>query len=346
MKVTVRPADLKSDRRLIIDTLLRFLTPLSDDRRFSWLYENNPHGRARAWVACSPDDDTVIGMAAAFPRRVYVNGHEQMSWVLGDFCVNDVFRSLGPALTLQRACLAEVDAGAVAFCYDFPSKGMMAVYKRLQIASFRDMLRLAKPLRVNRKMKELIKSPIINSALSKAGNLVLKLSERKRRGDSTLTLSLHKGYCGNEFTELARNIGSCYGACIQRSAEYLNWRYLENPLHQYELFTARREGMLLGYAILLQEGEDTILVDLFGVEADVVLSALIVHVVALLMSREVQTVSAAVIETHPWRPLLEWHGFKVREVSPMVIYVPSSSGSAAGIIKEPKWLFMQGDRDS
>ena len=346
MKVAIRLADLKSDKRLLIETLLRFLTPLSDDRRFSWLYENNPHGRARAWVAYSADDDTVVGMSAAFPRRMYLNGHEEVSWVLGDFCINDAYRSLGPALMLQRACLAAVDSREAAFCYDFPSASMMAVYKRLHIYPCGQMVRLAKPLRVDRKVKGLIKSPIVNSALSNAGNLVLRLSERKRRGDSTLTLSPHKGYCGNEFSDLARKIGNRYGACIQRSAEYLNWRYLENPLHRYEFFTARRKGMLLGYAVLLHEGEDAMLVDLFGVEAEVVLSALIGHVVALLMTRGVQTLSAVLAEAHPWRALLERQGFKAREESPMIMYAPSDTESGAGTMKNQNWLFMHGDRDS
>jgi hypothetical protein len=60
----------------------------------------------------------------------------------------------------------------------------------------------------------------------------------------------------------------------------------------------------------------------------------------------VQTVSAVLAETHPWRPLLERHGFRLRDVSPMVVYSPSGSGSSASMIKDQKWLFMHGDRDS
>src|SRR5215475_7474769 len=122
MNVAIRAANLESDRRSIIDTLSRFLTPLSDDRRFRWLYENNPHGEACAWVAYSADDDTFVGIAAAFPRRIYMNGEEKLSWVLGDFCVDPQYRSLGPALQLQRACLVAAEAAGLAFCYDFPSK--------------------------------------------------------------------------------------------------------------------------------------------------------------------------------------------------------------------------------
>ena len=103
--------------------------------------------------------------------------------------------------------------------------------------------------------------------------------------------------------------------------------------------------VLLGYAVFLHEGEDAIIVDLFGVEEEAVLSALIVHGVALMMTRGVQTVSAMLAETHPWRALLERQGFKIREASPMVIYFPSDEGGS-DVMKQEKWLFMHGDRDS
>lgn len=345
MKIAIHPADLKSDKQLIIDTLFRFLTPLSDVRRFSWLYENNPHGQARAWIA--KDDKSVIGMASAFPRRIYMNGHEEVSWVLGDFCISDQYRSLGPALMLQRACLAEVDSGAVAFCYDFPSATMMAVYKRLQIYPFGRMVRLATPLRIDRKIRKFVKSPTFNRPLSTAGNLLLRVTAARLTVDPTLTISLHKGHCGSEFADLARRIGSRYGICTQRSAEYLNWRYLANPLNRYEVMTARREGTLLGYAVYRHDGEDAMLVDLLGVEEETILAPLVDHGVAQMRARGLQTVSAAVFETHPWRVFLERHGFKVREVSPIVIYCPSAgSGSGFGMMKERNWLFMHGDRDS
>ena len=346
MKLTIRPADLKSDKSLIIDTLLRFLTPSSDDRRFSWLYENNPHGRARAWIAQDVDNDKTIGISAAFPRRVYIDGKDQLSWVLGDFCVSDTYRTLGPALMLQRASLADADSGEVAFCYDFPSKAMAAVYRRLQITSFGHMIRLAKPLRTDRKFKELTKSSTFGRALTIGGNLLLRLRQQRYRGACDVQVSLHDRDCSNEFSDLARSIGSRYGVCVQRSAEYLNWRYMNSPLCRYELITGRRSGALLGYAVFLHEGEDAMLVDLFGAAEDAVLNALIVHGVALMMTRGVQTLSVGVVESHPWRGLLEHHGFRAREVSPIMIYMPSNSEFRAVMKKENNWLLMQGDRDS
>ena len=76
MKIAIRQANLKSDKETIINMLFRFLTPLSDISRFDWLYRGNPLGESRVWIAFDTESSTVIGVAGAFPRRVYVNGRE------------------------------------------------------------------------------------------------------------------------------------------------------------------------------------------------------------------------------------------------------------------------------
>src|SRR5215831_8052216 len=118
--VVIRDGDLETDRKLAIDTLARCLKPAYDDARFDWVYRQNPHGRGRLWVATDPANGAVVGIAGAFPRRMCLYGRTELAWVLGDFCVSDAYRSVGPALALQRACLAEISGGAIPFCYDFP----------------------------------------------------------------------------------------------------------------------------------------------------------------------------------------------------------------------------------
>lgn len=340
MPIIIRPAHLESDRELLNDTLKRFLTPLADRSRFNWLYRDNPFGQARVWLAIDHDTAAVVGTASAFPRRLYANGCEVSAWVLGDFCINDQYRSLGPALKLQRACLTELDSGGAALCYDFPNVRMMAIYKRLGVGQSQQMLRLAKPLRVDRTVGQTIKIPILARGLTTAGNRVLTLLERRTKAPGSVTFSLQRGECDDEFSALARKVGGRYGVCVQRSAEYLNWRYFANTYCRYELLTARRQGSLTAYIFFTQVGEDAILADLFGIEEPAVLARLVDEVVDLLRGRGVVTVSAPMLESHPWRPLLEGRGFKVREASPVVIYMKYNPCEGLN------WFLMHGDRDS
>ena len=346
MQVKVRSANLEADRVLLIDTHLRYLTPHSNAARFDWLYRHNPHGQGQVWIAYDPTNGAIIGTASAFPRCLSIAGHKEKGWVLGDFCVNESYRSLGPALQLQRACLAAVDTGQMTFCYDFPSTGMMAIYRRLRIEPSGHMLRMAKPLRVDRKLGTLVHYPPVARGLRAMGNTMLALRDITVKDDRAVTISLHDGRCGEEFSTLAHHVSHRYEACIQRSAAYLNWRYLAHPLHQHEVLTARRGGALLAYAVFMQTGEDAALVDLLGVENPTILSSLVKRVIALLRKRGVITVSALMIASHPWRGMLHRLGFKAREASPVMVYASPHSQTKYSLGEGHNWFLMQGDRDS
>ena len=102
---------------MIIDCLRRFLSSEADAARYDWLYLQSPHGPASAWIAVDEGSGETIGVASAFPRRAVLDGAEVLGWVLGDFCIHPEYRTLGPALQLNRACLGAVDRGAAAYCY-------------------------------------------------------------------------------------------------------------------------------------------------------------------------------------------------------------------------------------
>ena len=344
--VTVCSANLNADRELLIDAFTRYLNPLYDARKFDWLYHENPHGEARAWIATDPGHNTIVGVAAAFPRRMYIDGHEECGWVLGDFCIHEQYRSLGPALQLQRACLDAVDTALLPFCFDFPSARMVAVYKRLRIDAREDMLRLAKPLRVDRKVTEVVHNHALAYSLSAVGNLMLALRDSSPTHTSAVTMSLHHDKCGEEFSELDREMSGQHRVAIQRSADYLNWRYLANPLYTCEILTARHHGALIAYAIFEQTDEDATLVDLFGIENPTVIRSLVEEMVVILRKRGVITLSAPILASHPWVALLQQMGFKTREACPLIVYGSPYFYAKYNAAKGLSWFFMSGDRDS
>jgi hypothetical protein len=161
-----------------------------------------------------------------------------------------------------------------------------------------------------------------------------------------LAISLQSGECGEEFSVFARELGGQYGVCTQRSAEYLNWRYLCAPLGRYELLTARRAGTLVAYAVFTQTGEDARLVDLFGISDPEVIYDLVDEAVFLLRNRGVVLISAPILGSHPWVPLLHRRGFSTREAAPVVIYAPRYAPLNCYTAKRLHWFFMHGDRDS
>lgn len=342
VSVTIRPANLPRDKELIVRTLHRYLSSDWPETRFEWLYQGNPHGPTRAWLAVDDTNNDIVGTSAAFPRRISVNGIEKTGWVLGDFCIADKYRSLGPALQLQRATLAAVsDLREAELCYDFPSTQFKAVYQRLRLAPTAQMIRLAKPLRVDRKLEQLIASKILAVSAKWMGNRILQLLDMLRFRDRGWEVALHPGECGDEFTQLNERAALTNGIEVKRSATYLNWRYLKHPNVSFRILTARKKGELQGYVVFSSTGQDAHIAEWNTCDDKTVLKALMWDLFVRLRKSGTITVSAFLLENDHRLLLLKSMGFRPRDSDPLIVYWPGSKTA-----DENKWLLMHGDRDT
>lgn len=344
MALTIRVADLGADRDVLIETLRRYLTPLSDAARYDWLYRSNPYGPAAAWIAVDPASGQTVGMASAFPRRAFRDGKDERCWVLGDFCIHSEYRTLGPALQLNRACLAGVDQGAVAFCYDFPSDRMMAVYRRLGVPTFGPMIRYARVLRWGPKLRERVPVPGLSTLAGAPGLLVDLVTGRAPKPQAGTVVALQGAPCDAAFDELDRSTRGRFRLQLERSAAYLDWRYRANPLGRYEILTARRGGELLGYAAFMHAGTDALLADLSAREEGTT-RLLLDDLAARMKARGAVTLSAPVLASHPLIPQLERSGFRPRESTPVLIHARPDPAPAQPLTCGD-WPLMHGDRDS
>lgn len=331
--ITIRDADLEADRDLLVEVLQRNVNPSYDHRRFDWGYRRSPSGRGRAWIAVNGPD--VVGVAGAFPRNFVAGARPEAGWVLGDFCITERYRSLGPALELQRACLAAARREGIRLCYDAPSESMMAVYARLGISSTRTMVRLARPLKIDRHLGRWLKAPAARRVVAPAMNALLSLDTRLPGRRHEVTIQLHEGPCGDEFTNLAGQAQT--GIRVSRTGAYLTWRYLDTPVRRHEILTARQGGMLCGYAAFWISGDEALVADLFVPDGAPVARPLVRALLRLLRQRDVATVSAPLLESDADRVILERFGFRPRETKPIVtIETPAM---------DMPWFLSYGDLD-
>ncbi len=344
MDIRIRPADLESDRDHLLGLFHRHLSVPSDAARFRWLYQAGVCGPARVWVAVEKDTGRIVGSAAAYPRRLSFSGRDRLGFVLGDFCIDEKYRSLGPSLQLQRACLTALQEPSFEFIYDFPSRSMMAIYKRLGMEQSGELVRWAKPLHVEQRLLRVIRSKSLARGLGILTSPVL--AHRGWRGAKSLCdLALHQGPCGAEFSRLDQEIHTHAGVLTRRSAEYLNWRYFGNPAARHEILTAHQAGKLIGYVVSAQGTDDAWIVDLCSIEDTGVIARLLFAAVQRLRTQGAVTVNLNAGSAHPWNKVFERAGFQRRERSSIVVVVaPGSTISRAEF--EHTWFVMRGERDS
>src|SRR5690348_566363 len=343
MPVEIRRVSPESQRAVLIDLFRRYLNPDFDEIRFDWLYMRNPCGTVSVWVARDPAKDAVVGAAAAFPRRFFLRGQERLGLVLGDFCLAEQYRSAGPALQLQRACLQAV-APPHDFCYDFPSPSMLAIYKRLGIQQTSSIVRWARPLRSESRLRSVVRSRTAAKVLARVGDAVLAGRGWKGK-ESHCDIELHAGPCDEEFTRLEEVLKCASGITAERKLDYLNWRYLGNAGSAHVILKARIRGGLAGYAVLRSDAKNTRIVDLVSAEDPGVISRLLGAAAEFSRRQGAETISLVVAQGHPWNAVFRRAGFRERESSPLVV-VARADADVAPSDFQSRCYFTEGDRDS
>src|SRR5260370_41228136 len=127
----------------------------------------------------------VVGAAGALPRRIRSRGKVVRGYVLGDFCVHPDYRSLGPAVALQKCVLEDLSREGAGFVFDFPSTSMLAIYRRLRIQPQDSAIRFAKPLRADRQIRKRIRNQAAARTLAVAANAGLRLRDAGLRRSNT-----------------------------------------------------------------------------------------------------------------------------------------------------------------
>src|SRR5262249_38169773 len=105
----------------------------------------------------------------------------------------------------------------------------------------------------------------------------------------------------------------------RRAAEDLNWRYREDPLHDYQVLTARGSGELAGFAVIATSQRDLAVVDLFGVLSPSDAADLLDAAAQIGRVAELESVSTLISTDHPLTAPLRTAGFHARESGPWVV---------------------------
>jgi len=344
MMISVRPVHHNSETEEFLAILRTNAPSLPHERRFKWLYQDNPDGTAFSWFVIQSAPDLVVGVTSLFPRSMWVGDRLQMCGQVGDFAVSTSHRSLGPALLLQRATFEPVDRGELAFCYDCPPHDAgMSTFRRLRMRSNCRVYRYALPLRVDGHLRKRLGSVSVLPAA--AGNLLLRLQRLATLAPSArnLEVSVHQSAFDNEFSELDARVKHPNAIRGRRSAALLNWRYREDPLQNFEVLTARRNGELVAFAVFQSTGDIVTIVDLFGTELPEAAFSL-VSAIAARFQKSHQTLETYLSEGSDLvAPFLKMR-FQVRsEAAQIVAYAKPQSEMSCFLEKSPIWAFSRAE---
>jgi Acetyltransferase (GNAT) domain len=194
------------------------------DRRIQWLYRENPFGPAQTWLATDRERNEVIGCASLVPSHRYVHGHLIRVGMAIDFTVASKHRSAGAALAMQRALTRESRLAGFECLIGKPNKKAFPVLSRVGYRRTGDCRSWAMPLPAA--------VPLDRETSSRFSDELVSAADER-------------------FDELFHTIKSRCPIVGEKSAAYLNWRYIAFRELRYGLYClVRRDSpRLAGYIV-------------------------------------------------------------------------------------------------
>jgi GNAT superfamily N-acetyltransferase len=210
----------------------------STEEKIAWKLNDNPFGRGVA-VVVRDDRGTIVGMNAYQPVVIAnsagqrLRGHQSMDTVVAESA-----RGQGLFTRMYQAYYDRTDAD---FVYGFPNKNSAhGFFTKLGWSRFGMVPMRVKPLRTGFMARRL-----------KLGFLDFPIAAfRGNRGSSALLSSFDDRHEQAWRSVLDRS-PALWG--VDRSANYLNWRYRDHPTSSYEL-RERKDGSFVASTILDKHG--------------------------------------------------------------------------------------------
>jgi hypothetical protein len=270
---------------------------------------------------------------------MWIGGEQRLCGQVGHFSIDEDYRSLGPALMLQRATLLPVEEGKLSMCYDTPPHELgMSTFRRLGMKPNCRMHRYARLLKIDRQVEKRLRrrAPVI----AQLGNALLRLRDLRRKASGPVEITRHTGRFDGEFTSLDEKIGGGYAIRSRRRAEDLNWRYRDDPLLDYSVFIARRRGELVAFLIYILEGRDVRLIDLFGFPDAGIALNLLEAMTDSLSTSPAETLHCLVGDNVWFSPILKKAHFRQRDDAIQVVaYARSDNGLENLLDDSNRWAF-------
>jgi hypothetical protein len=340
MNLAIRAASLIDDQPQLIEILQRNI-PGRQEGHFEWRHQANPAGPGWSWVACDRND-AIVAMASVFPRNVWVDGKPMVCGQVGEFVVDAPYRSLGPALLLQRATFTPVDSGEVAFCYDCPPHDQgMSTFVRLGMSAVAEVTRYALPLKSDEFLAKKIGKAAWTKPIVTAVNLTLRI-RRLRPNEHGLEIGEFNSAFGEEFTRLDERASSSSVIRASRSSRDLTWRYRENPAWKSRVLVARRAGELRGFLTFVTFGDRASIVDIFGCPSSEVALPLLQAMIDLCSREDRMCIEGYCSEASELGTFFQRAGLRPRERAARIVAYSNPNGQTHPQLNSGlRWAFSQ-----
>lgn len=221
-------------------------TPLG---RLEWMLKN-PAGPATWFFAFDKDTSELAGTISIMPREFVLKGKNIRAGIVGDFMVGNKYRVFGPALSLQKKVLDSMSNYEFDYVYTVPNQASLKMNLHAGYINAVNLVHLIKPVCSAQYLQKYLNIKLAKH-LGWVLDIVLKLFSKE-------TYVFPGEHCeeiiniNESFDDIWNEVQKLESGLIGvRSAKYIDWRYLINPISGFRVFSLRSKSdkRLLGYII-------------------------------------------------------------------------------------------------
>ncbi len=213
-----------------------------DITNLQWLHQQNLTGRHTIYYAMSGDD--VAAIYTAMPSVFNFNGKKGEGLQSIDTMTDEAHRGKGLFPKLAVKLYEDAEKDNYELVYGFPNENSApGFFKKLQWISFGEAPFLLKPLTISYFIKKLLKKG--NDQVLPENHAYILPESRSYGNGVVKPLTVFGADYDVIWNKLAENIG----VSVDRSAAYMNWRYVNKPGEIYSKCGYYIDGKLEGVIV-------------------------------------------------------------------------------------------------
>ncbi|GEM_PF-1570721 len=247
-------------------------------------------------------EGTIVGTYAALSCAFTIGGRSVAAFQIADNCVHPDYRSFLIQWKMKKLIAEEAARRGYYFGFGFPNERAYKIGRKLKYTPFGDIPLLRKKLS--------IKSYLILTRLGNAAWwLGHFLSSFRDREVQVCEVKVFDSRVDQFWSQVLRY----YNAIQRRTAEDLNWRYVQCPDKGFRLLQAESVGAVKGYAVLKVEGENKrkigYIYDFLALHEKATVSVLLRRVIQLFLKERVEEVRCLMLPHTYFYPFFKQAGF-------------------------------------
>jgi GNAT superfamily N-acetyltransferase len=208
---------------------------------FSWKYLDHPLSLNATTVACL--DGKIVGALGSIPKAFTVGGSRMIGAHELDMMVKKEYRNRGTFFSLFKFRLETANEKGIALSFGMNDKVLRTFAERF--LGYRDVDTVPQFVRVldpSRYARDKYGSGVRGKLTALAHTLLLPLTDLHVRIHTLLAKRRYRlrrrDRFDDGFDQLWERMRSVLDIAAERTSAYLNWRYVENPVRQYEIYAA------------------------------------------------------------------------------------------------------------